>query len=74
MTGFEKVMAQNWVEQLKNGRMRQGYADSRNLRNTYGGDSAGPIVDNAFTWAESAEGDVVWYTRYQKLYDKDLVR
>ena len=74
MTGFEKVMAQNWVEQLKYGRMRRGHTDSRNLRNTYCEDSAGRIVDDAFTWSESIEGDAVWYTRYQKVHSEDLVR
>lgn len=74
MTGFEKVMAQNWVEQLKYGREQHDYTDSRNLRNRFGRYSAGSIVDDAFTWTESIEGDMVWYTRYQKVYNEDLVR
>lgn len=78
MDGKDYIFSQNWIEQFRRERRRIRVAASvrdaaywvadSDIFAENPGASACALIDAAFPWDESAEGDDVWSLRYHDAY------
>lgn len=75
MTGFEKVMAQNWCEQfIENTLRRDPRRAEEGLAEFYGEDNVDAVIGEGFSWSMSLQGYGVWVHRCMDLHSQKLAR
>ena len=78
MTGFEKVMAQNWCEQFiaNTFAQRPELQDDRDcgMADFFNCDSASEVIGEAFTWISTSQVSVLWGRRGFKIEREQITR